>query len=432
MSFLKYFNYSFSSLEHRFLKQGFTHSIVKIATLLSNFIFLPLIYSNSDLETTSRIFILSTLVVWFLVDTGFTEAVKKLILDRLGEAWPNKSSDIANLFIYFLVLSFVLVSVFFLPTVLIFADAVGLKTVDVIMIALFAMLIIPQKFIRDYLIAEGRGHRFYLIRFYCVVLSFPVGYFILSREDITVFSGVFAFNLFNVVSSILLLKLFFKENGFSFSFSFSFSRSVELVDFYGLKKTGIHFFLIGLTVILIQNSDLLIFAYMYDDETVVDVNVYIRYFQYLVVFGSFFSSLLWPYLSYKNEIEVITNFKIVSLFVFFLCGVLLICFALYILTPLSITYLAGGEVLVNYTLTLYVASYFFCRAIVGFVNAILKYSGKIQILTTFSILETVCHLGVIPLSLMVDLSVENIFLFWSVTALVTRVFIPIFFLVGNE
>ena len=261
-----------------------------------------------------------------------------------------------------------------------------------------------------------------MVRVISLFISLPAVLWVLYEGYLTSLThALYAINLFAIISSLVLLVIFFADK----VPIFFKSRYISKLSFAQLRDTGSIFLYIGLATFLIQDMDFILLSFFLTSYEIAEFSLMHRFFQYSQVALSILIVPLWPYLA--SGTEPVKRAKKIKRYTYILC---LACgaltFLMYWVSPNFLFFWGNGEFNYNYYATLPIALYFFFRCLAAIGVLLLKLHIKLKVLLKHCLLEAIFHaLAVMVAFSLTDSYASSITILvslWCLVTFFTRIF----------
>lgn len=408
------------NLELRLGAQVVANFVAKIGGFAYSLFLLPQIYSSTSQETTVQIYSFVAILMWCSADLGLTEALKnKLIKEGTGRNLDH--SYLTSVFSNFILSSLLYISCvgafFFLAS-----DNYDLE--KILFVIFLALMTIPQKYFREYLTAENALDKFFYIRFFSMIICAVPSIYFCKFYMLNFYSALILLNSFNILSTLLIIGYCRKI----LTWNIKNIRDLKLIfqDPDAIKVT-IYLFFYGIFTVGLQDSAILYLEIIFPPSLVANINIILRSCQYVIVLNSLLILPLWPYIRRKSE-NIHPSLIIRKIFLLTIVLNLILFLGLYVGRGPIFSYLSANENVPMPLLEFVIFAYCFTRSLALVCSMFLKVMGLFRCLVFLSGSEFILMLFSIMVCYIFQLKAEVLFIYWTLTAVLTRILAPIVFI----
>ena len=355
--------------------------------------------------------------MWCSADLGLTEALKNKLIKERSER--NVDSDyLTSIFSNFILSSLLYISCvgafFFLVS-----DNHDLE--KILFVIFIALMTIPQKYFREYLTAENALDKFFYIRFFSMIVCAVPSIYFCQFYKLNFYSSLILLNSFNILSTLLIVSYCRKILTWNMK---NLSDLKLILQDPDSIKVAMYLFFYGIFTVGLQDSTILYLEKIFPSSLVANINIILRSCQYVIVLNSLLILPLWPYIRRKSE-KLHTWLIIKKIFVLIILLNFIFFLALYVGRGSIFAYLSASESVPMPLLEFVIFAYCFMRSLALVCSMFLKVMGLFPWLVLLSGFEFVLMLFTIMVCYFLEFKVEVLFIYWAVTAALTRILAPI-------
>lgn len=403
-------------LASKFKLSVILHGVSKGSTFLQTLIITPLLIKAIGPDIFGVLMICHSLLLWTMIDNGITESVKLLCIKNFHSEKSLKFQLlIGSMFKYYLTISLA-ISLIITFLLYLFASSSLVTLIDILNIFLISMLILPSKFIRDYLIGSSRSHLFYMIRVISLAITMPfVIWIVYQGYVISLTHALYTINLFAILSSVLLMIVFLADR-VPLLFKSKFIKKLSIRE---LRESGSIFLYIGLATFLIQDIDFILLSFFLTPYQIAEFSLMHKFFQYSLVALSVMIVPLWPYLASAAELD--TKSKNIRFYTYLLIfGSTILISAMLVISKIFLTYWGNYEFSYNFITIFPMALYFFLRCLAAIGALLLKLHIEFKKLLKHCLWEALFHaLAVVVVFLLTENNASSITILVYLWCLIT-------------